>query len=92
MKNQPIDHVANIQEKLSQLIQNMPCVGYIRQAGLIPHILPISGATLWRYVDEGRMPAPYKLSPGVTAWKVRDIVSWIETTPKIRVHKRKVSD
>jgi len=89
MSDQPVNHVANIQEKLKQLSLHMPFASYIRQKGLIPHILPFSPATLWRFVDEGRFPPPYKLSPRITAWKVDEIVAWAEKAPKLRVHKRK---
>jgi predicted DNA-binding transcriptional regulator AlpA len=33
----------------------------------------ISPATCWRWVKAGRLPAPVKLSPGVTAWRVGDL-------------------
>lgn len=34
----------------------------------------ISHATVWRWVKSGRLPAPKKLSPGVTAWVVGDLI------------------
>lgn len=33
----------------------------------------ISPATVWRWVQSGRLPAPRKLSPGVTAWNVGEL-------------------
>lgn len=33
----------------------------------------ISAATVWRWVKSGHLPAPVKLGPGVTAWKVGDL-------------------
>lgn len=30
----------------------------------------ISHTTIWRFVKQGRIPAPQKLSPGVTVWRV----------------------
>lgn len=57
----------------------LPEVGFIRQAQLIPAIVPFSNATLWRKVKDGSFPAPVKLSPRVTAWDVRKIREWIET-------------
>jgi predicted DNA-binding transcriptional regulator AlpA len=32
-----------------------------------------SSATIWRWVKAGRLPAPHKLSPGVTAWNVGEL-------------------
>jgi len=31
-------------------------------------LMPVSPATIWRWVREGKFPAPYKLSAGVTVW------------------------
>lgn len=63
-------------QKLQQLRQDMPHAGYIRQAGLLA-ILPISSATLWRWVANGTFPQPVKLSPRVTAWPVDAVQTWL---------------
>lgn len=55
----------------------LPEVGFIRQAQLIPGIVPFSHATLWRKVKDGTFPAPVKLSPRVTAWEAGKIRQWI---------------
>jgi prophage regulatory protein len=57
----------------------LPATGYVRQSQLIPAILPLSAATLWRKVKDGSFPAPVKLSQRVTAWRVEDIRAWMET-------------
>lgn len=57
----------------------LPAVGYVRQAQLIPHILPFSPATLWRKVKNGSFPRPVKLSDRITAWKVEDIRCWMNS-------------
>jgi prophage regulatory protein len=31
-------------------------------------LLPVSPATIWRWVRENKFPAPYKLIEGVTVW------------------------
>ncbi len=64
-------------EKLEQLQTAMPLAGYIRQAGLVPGIIPIAPATLWRWVANGTFPEPVKLSPRVTAWRIEDIKKWL---------------
>lgn len=58
--------------------QALPAEGYIRQAQLIPAIIPISHATLWRKVKDGSFPAPVKLSSRVTAWPVEAVRAWID--------------
>ena len=52
--------------------------GYIRLNQLVPHVVPISRATWWRWVAEGRAPKPVKLGPAVTAWRVADIKTFLE--------------
>ncbi len=52
---------------------NLPASGYIRQAQLIPDVVPFSSATLWRKCKAGQFPKPVKLSERVTAWRVGDI-------------------
>ena len=61
---------------------SLPDTGYLRLPQIIgnphsvppvPAIIPVSRATWWKGVKARRFPAPVKLSPGVTAWKVEDI-------------------
>ena len=44
----------------------LPLSGYIREAELIPAIVPISHATLWRWSKNGTFPAPVRLSARVS--------------------------
>lgn len=57
---------------------NLPATGFIRQAQLIPDVVPFSSATLWRKCQSGQFPRPLKLSERVTAWRVSDVRDWIE--------------
>lgn len=57
---------------------NLPASGFIRQAQLIPTVVPFSSATLWRKCKSGQFPKPLKLSERVTAWKVGDVRAWIK--------------
>lgn len=38
-----------------------------------PGLLPVSPTTVWRWVREGRFPAPFKLSKNVTVWN-KDVI------------------
>ena len=38
-----------------------------------PAIIPVGRSTWWAGVRSGRYPAPVRLGPGVTAWRVEDI-------------------
>lgn len=62
----------------SQGLNDLPRCGFLRQSQLIPHLLPISAATLWRMVQNGRFPRPVKLGPRITAWRVEDVRRWTE--------------
>lgn len=56
---------------------------YIRQRQLLrDKIVPFSAPTLWRRVKDGSFPQPLKLSPGVTAWRLRDIIDWQQAQAK----------
>lgn len=50
---------------------------YLRQADLIPEMLPFFSATLWRKVKSGVFPAPLKLSKAVTAWRRSKVEDWL---------------
>jgi predicted DNA-binding transcriptional regulator AlpA len=41
-------------------------------------MVPVSNATLWRMVKDGRFPAPVKLGPNVTAWRADDVRAWCD--------------
>ncbi len=50
----------------------IPQEGFVRQP-VVLKVLGISRATLWRRIESGDYPRPVKLSPRVTAWRVKDI-------------------
>lgn len=43
-----------------------------------PGKLPVSPATIWRWVREGRFPKPFKLSDSVTVWDVAEVDAFID--------------
>ncbi|WP_147073733.1 helix-turn-helix transcriptional regulator [Sulfuriferula plumbiphila] len=54
----------------------LPQTGFLRQPQVLTFV-PISKSTLWRRVVAGTFPAPVKLSPRVTVWRVEDVRRWI---------------
>jgi prophage regulatory protein len=52
---------------------SMPLTGFLRLAQIVPAIIPIGKTSWWAGVKSGRYPAPVKLSPRVTVWRVEDI-------------------
>ncbi|MCD8547482.1 MAG: AlpA family phage regulatory protein [Aeromonadaceae bacterium] len=60
--------------RLSQILPN-PKAGH-------RGIVPVSTATLWRWVSSGKFPKPVKLSERVTVWRVEDIRAWMDAQGK----------
>ena len=58
----------------------LPEAGFVRLKDIIaPHgPIPVSRSTWWAGVSTGRFPAPVKLGPRVTAWRVEEIRALIE--------------
>ena len=62
-----------------------PDNAWVRQADLVrdpkhptrPTPLPVSPATFWRWVRDGRFPEPTKLGKRITAWKVGEVRAWM---------------
>lgn len=40
-------------------------------------LLPVSPATIWRWVREGRFPKPFKLGDSVTVWDAAAVEGFI---------------
>lgn len=41
-------------------------------------ILPVSSATLWRWVKAGKFPRPFKLGEKVTVWDAAEVEAFIQ--------------
>tara|TARA_B100001778_G_C18596804_1_gene635171 strand:- start:951 stop:1169 length:219 start_codon:yes stop_codon:yes gene_type:complete len=57
---------------------NIPETGFIRLPDVLK-VFPVSRSTWWAGVKDGRFPAPVKLGPKITAWRVKDIRELIES-------------
>lgn len=84
--------------ELSFVFDDLPDSGFIRLNQLISlAVTPFSASTVWRRVKEGTFPQPVRISPQVTAWRVREIRDWLEcpgsyvsdcrSNAKVRDHK-----
>jgi prophage regulatory protein len=63
----------------------LPDEAFIRKNTLIGmSIVPFSSSTLWRKVRAGEFPKPIRLSEQITAWRVRDIRSWLKDPGQFR--------
>ena len=54
-------------------------VGNPKATPPVAAIIPISKSTWWKGVKEGKYPQPVKLGPRMTAWRIADIRSFIES-------------
>lgn len=41
-------------------------------------LIGVSDKTIWTWVKRGEFPAPVKLSPTVTVWRLSDIQAWMQ--------------
>lgn len=62
----------------------LPDSAYLRESQLVQKpgnpapLIPASASTLWRWVKQGTFPAPRKIGPKVTAWRVGDVRAWLQ--------------
>lgn len=73
----------NITTNSDHTKHRLPETGYLRLWQIIggkdsPAIIPISRSAWWKGCKEGRFPAPIRLGPRTTAWRVQDIRTLLE--------------
>ncbi len=58
----------------------LPEEGFVRISAILSPggPIPVSKSTWWAGVKTGRFPAPVKLGPGTTVWRVADIRNLID--------------
>jgi prophage regulatory protein len=51
-----------------------------------PGKLPVSPATLWRWVREGRFPKPFKLGQSTTVWNLGEVDAFLldQASPNVQ--------
>lgn len=68
-------------------MDKLPEAGYLRLSQIIgnpkatppiPAIIPIGKSSWWNGCRSGKYPAPVKLGPRTTAWRISDIRALIE--------------
>jgi len=53
-------------------LKQIPATGFLRAKDVLM-FFPVSRSSWWAGVAEGRYPAPVKLGPRMSAWRVEDI-------------------
>ncbi len=72
MSNNPLPETGYL--RLSQIIGNP------KANPPIPPIIPVSKSTWWEGCRKKRFPAPVRLGPRITGWRVEDIKALIAGT------------
>jgi predicted DNA-binding transcriptional regulator AlpA len=67
---------ANMANTIQQ-VAPLPSEGYARLAQVLA-VIPVSKSTWWAGCKSGKFPAPIKLGPRTTAWRVEDIRALIK--------------
>jgi predicted DNA-binding transcriptional regulator AlpA len=57
---------------INQPPRPLPQEGFVRLPQVL-HVLGIGKTTFWEGIKTGRFPAPVKLGPRTTVWRVEDI-------------------
>ena len=52
--------------------------------GVVSSITGLSVPTIYREIAQGRFPRPIKITVGARAWKLSEIMEWIETRERDR--------
>ncbi len=58
--------------KSERIATPLPQEGFVRLPQVL-HVLGIGKTTFWEGIKTGRFPAPVKLGPRTSVWKVEDI-------------------
>jgi len=64
-------------EKIPVLTDN----GYIRLSQIRKHYVPVSQATWWRWVKDGRAPQPVRMGR-ITMWRSQDVRAFLDAAPE----------
>jgi prophage regulatory protein len=58
--------------------QDLPTTGLLRLPQVLS-IIPVGRSTWWAGVASGRFPAPVKLGPKTTCWRIEDIQKFLDS-------------
>jgi prophage regulatory protein len=69
-----------METKMTTSNSHFPTTGFVRISAIIAPNgpIPVSKSSWWEGLRDGRFPAPVKLGPKTTMWRVEDILALIE--------------
>ncbi|TKW61097.1 MAG: AlpA family phage regulatory protein [Blastochloris viridis] len=59
------------------ITHTLPNTGFLRLKDVMKFI-PVSRATIYRKMEEGKFPQAYRLGSNTTAWRAEDIQAYIQ--------------
>ncbi len=58
-------------------IHDLNPIGMMR-AKQVLELVPFGRASLWKFAKNGTFPAPIRVTGGITAWRNKDVIEWLE--------------
>jgi len=69
--------------KSASKFADLPDDAFIRLRQMLTlQVIPYSASTVWRRCKNKEFPAPLRVSPGITAWRVGDVRAHLESLGK----------
>ena len=59
------------------MAQRVGRISTVATTGKKQGLVPVSPATIWRWVSEGKFPKPYKLGPNTTVWDLDQVEAFL---------------
>ena len=59
------------------MVQRVGRISTVASTGKNQGLVPVSPATIWRWVAESKFPAPFKLGPNTTVWDLDQVDAWL---------------
>jgi len=59
------------------MAQRVGRISTVATTGKKQGLVPVSPATIWRWVSEGKFPKPFKLGPNTTVWDLDQVEAFL---------------
>lgn len=63
--------------KETKKVHELNPIGMMR-AKQVLELVPFGRASLWKFAKSGQFPAPIRVTGGITAWRNKDVIQWLE--------------
>lgn len=66
-------------------------VGLLTEREVRARYARVSHSTLWRWCATGVFPAPVRVGPRRTFWRIQDVEDWVANLPVAPAYRKKVA-